>query len=476
VNPPAGTADRRRAVMFVRNPCTNDVRVLREAATLHAAGWPTTIVALQPGGSDAPPDHEDRSGVRIIRVPAPTDWRVRWRDMRYYPWRALRGVPRLLVGALRSGPAGIVDTLGVVAVSLVTLPYTLIQAARYVATRRARPRPHDVEDGLDHLAWWRLSALGWATAAAAAAPPADVYHGHDLTGLPAAVRAARRDDRPAKVIYDSHELFLEAGVEARQPWWVRRILGRLERRWIAGVDGIVSVNASIAAELRRRYGGPPAVVVRNTPPRQPIAATRPDHLRSAAGIPADAPVVLYHGGFQRDRGLDVLAEAMADQRVESAHLVLIGFGPLTESLRVLAAEPRFGGRLHVLPAVPTDDLLAWVASADVSAMPNQPRTLNERYSTPNKLFESLAVGTPVVSSDFPERRRIVIDDPDGPLGAVCDPTRPAAVAGALGEILSLDPAAMADLRRRCQHAAHDRYCWERESAELLRLYSRLAAR
>ena len=241
------------------------------------------------------------------------------------------------------------------------------------------------------------------------------------------------------VIYDSHELFLEAGVEARQPWWVRRILGRLERRWIAGVDGIVTVNASIATELRRRYGGPPAVVVRNAPPRQPIAATRPDHLRSAAGIPADAPVVLYHGGFQRDRGLDVLAEAMADQRVARAHLVFLGFGPLTESLHALAAEPRFGGRLHVLPAVPSDELLAWVASADVSAMPNQPRTLNERYSTPNKLFESLAVGTPVVSSDFPERRRIVIDDPDGPLGAVCDPTRPAAVAGAIGEILSLDP-------------------------------------
>ena len=71
------------------------------------------------------------------------------------------------------------------------------------------------------------------------------------------------------------------------------------------------------------------------------------------------------------------------------------------SLHALAAEPRFGGRLHVLPAVPSDELLAWVASADVSAMPNQPRTLNERYSTPNKLFESLAVGTPVVEQRFP---------------------------------------------------------------------------
>jgi glycosyltransferase involved in cell wall biosynthesis len=81
-----------------------------------------------------------------------------------------------------------------------------------------------------------------------------------------------------------------------------------------------------------------------------------------------------------------------------------------------------------------------------------------------------------VSSDFPERRRIVIDDPDGPLGALCDPTRPASIATALGEVLSMAPEAMADLRRRCQHAAYARYNWEQESAGLLELYGRLAMR
>ena len=275
-------------------------------------------------------------------------------------------------------------------------------------------------------------------------------------------------------MYDSHELFLDAGAEARQPWWVRRILRSLERRWIAAVAGLVTVNASIAEALYRRYGGPPAVIVRNAPPRQPLMAERPDHLRAAAYIPASSPVILYHGGFQRDRGLEVLAEAMVDDRLRQAHLVFLGFGPLEATLRATSEEPRFGGRLHVLQGVPADELLGWVASADVSAMPNQPRTLNERLSTPNKLFESLAVGTPVVSSDFPERRRIVVDDPDGPLGAVCDPTRPAPLATALADVLSLDAAAMADLRGRCQRAAHERYNWETESTGLLDLYRGLA--
>jgi glycosyltransferase involved in cell wall biosynthesis len=107
-------------------------------------------------------------------------------------------------------------------------------------------------------------------------------------------------------------------------------------------------------------------------------------------------------------------------------------------------------------------------------MPNQPATLNERYSSPNKLYESIAVGTPVVGSDFPERRRIVTDDPDGPLGTLCDPTDPHDLARALSEVLELDPVAAEDLRRRCHRAAQLRWNWEIQSDRLLALYARLA--
>ncbi|MGZ6260509.1 MAG: glycosyltransferase, partial [Candidatus Limnocylindrales bacterium] len=99
-----------------------------------------------------------------------------------------------------------------------------------------------------------------------------------------------------------------------------------------------------------------------------------------------------------------------------------------------------------------------------------------RLSTPNKLFECLAAGTPVVSSDFPARRQIVIDDPDGPLGAVCDPTDSAAIACAIRAILDLDAAARDDLRARCLRAAGERYGWERQMTVLLIEYGRLTGR
>ncbi len=84
-----------------------------------------------------------------------------------------------------------------------------------------------------------------------------------------------------------------------------------------------------------------------------------------------------------------------------------------------------------------------MASADVAVMPIQPSTLNHRLSTPNKLFEALAAGVPVVVSDFAEMREIVLGNPDGPLGAVCRPTDVSDVARAIREVVQL-PADEAD--------------------------------
>ncbi len=72
-----------------------------------------------------------------------------------------------------------------------------------------------------------------------------------------------------------------------------------------------------------------------------------------------------------------------------------------------------------------------------------------------------------MSSDFPERRRIVMDDPDGPLGAVCDPTDPASIGAALRSILDLDDVAAADLRARCLRATAARYDWDGQFRRLL---------
>src|SRR4029079_964458 len=95
-------------------------------------------------------------------------------------------------------------------------------------------------------------------------------------------------------------LSLALGLKGPQPWFARALLRRFERRLIRKVDAVITVNDSISDRLRERYGAPAATIVRNAPPRQPTRTTRPDLLRPSAGIPVSAPVILYHGGFQRD--------------------------------------------------------------------------------------------------------------------------------------------------------------------------------
>jgi glycosyltransferase involved in cell wall biosynthesis len=328
-------------------------------------------------------------------------------------------------------------------------------------------------DGLDWLAMWRFGNLGWARAAAREAGPADVYHGHDLTGLPAAIFARDLHGGTARVVYDSHELFVTSGAVVGRPSWAVAWLARREREWAAQVDAVVTVSRGYAAELGPRLGREDIVVVHNCPPRPVGEVVRSDAIREAAGIPVGAPIVLYHGGLRPGRGIDQLALAMLEPGLEHAHLAFLGFGPLREEAERLASEPRFGGRIHVLGPVPPMDVVSWVASVDVAAMPIQANSQSYYLSTPNKMFEAFAAGVPVVASDFPGMRGIVCEDPDRPLGEVCDPADPASIGRAIRTIVELPREGWTQLAARCRQAAIDRWNWETESARLVELYRRL---
>ena len=339
--------------------------------------------------------------------------------------------------------------------------------------RAARPRgPSRVGGELERLSGIGRAMRRQSREAAAVDPGADVYHGMALQGIPIALALGRRSG--GRVIYDARDLYPESGNLARMPSPVRTLAGIVERCWARRSDAIVTVNDELAAILAGRFGRPLPAVVMNCSPAwtPPVVPDRRFH--ALLGLAPQTRIVLYHGGFLPSRGIEVLAAAVL--RLRGVALVAMGDGPLRPAVERLASEPRADGRVHVLPPVPPADLLAWIAAADVGAMVNQPVSRNERISTPNKLFECLAAGVPVVSSDFPGRRRIVIDDPDGPLGAVCDPTDPGAIAAALREVLDRPAEATADLRRRVLAAAHARWAWDRQAATLLDVYGRLTGR
>ncbi len=455
-----------RVVMFVTNDVRWDVRVQREAATLAAAGYVVTVIGRPSDPFATIAERERWHGVDIIRVPIPGQFRRRMLGA---------GGGRSRTGA--AGPSSASGDGGGATGGSMSPARLLVRIVRDAARL---PIIGGLVRGLDLLARWRFGTVAWGSAAAAAAPRADVWHAHDLTGIPAAREAKRRHG--GRLVYDSHELFTEAGDTATRPGWARAVLRRYEARAIRDADAVVTVNDGLAAELRRIAPPRRLVVVRNTPPA-PLGREREDRARRPPGPPP--PGALPACRARRSSSTTEGSCRIEASRNSSRRWATTGPGacpPRAHGLRTDGLDDRRaarrrpgagGGSTSCRRFRPTNSA-PWVASADVGAMPNQPRTANERISTPNKLYECLAAGTPVVSSDFPERRRIIADDPGGPLGALCDPTDPASIGAALRSILDLDADAAAALRARCLDAARERWNWESQAEGLLALYGQLA--
>jgi glycosyltransferase involved in cell wall biosynthesis len=355
------------------------------------------------------------------------------------------------------------------AVVLVSLPWMAIRFA-WLALRGRLAHDPTRRTWPAYLGWWGGPIRGWQRRCTALAPVADVHHAHDLDALQAAADGAHRD--AAALIYDSHEVFMAWGEHARQPWFVQRLIGGRERRYARRAAAVVTVNAACADELTRRLRPRRVVIVHNCPPRWTPPNPPTGLLRRAADVPDGAAIVLCHGGFQAGRGLEETAEALTRPGLTDAHLVFLGYRQ--SYLDPIVADPRLAGRVHVLDPVAPDDLLDWVTGADVDVMVFGAIDLNHVVSTPNKLFESLAAGVPVVSSDFPIRRSIVLNGPLGPLGAVCDPADVDSIAEAIRFVLDRPADERAALRARCLAAAHERWNWETESERLLAVYEAIA--
>jgi glycosyltransferase involved in cell wall biosynthesis len=422
-----------RVVMFVRNDMTVDARILKEAATLRDDGHAVTIMAISRPDARREVEREARDGFEIVRVPIP-----RWRHW----WRWLR------------------------------LPSRLWSMIR---TRSIRVREGSRMDALDWLAMWRFGTLGWARDAARLAGPADVYHGHDLTGLPGAVFARRMHNPEAKLIYDSHELYVVSTATVGRPAWAVNWLARREREWSAGADALVTVSDGYAEHLRPRLGIDRVVIVYNCPPRPTGSLERTNLVREALGLAPETRIVLYTGGLRVGRGVEELAAAMLEPALADVHLGFLGFGPLAVDVEAMAGDPAYGGRVHLLPAVAPLEVVRWVSSVDVAGMAIQATNRSYELSTPNKMFEAFAAGVPVAGSEFPGFRTIVAENPDGPLGELFDPTSPASIATAVRRILDLPPDDYAAMAERCRRAAVERWNWETESVKLRDLYRELAA-
>jgi glycosyltransferase involved in cell wall biosynthesis len=305
--------------------------------------------------------------------------------------------------------------------------------------------------------------------ARAVAPAAHVVHGMAYVGVAVALTLGKRDG--ARVVYDARDIYMEAAFLHGLRGPIKAALVRLERGWARAVDRVVTVNGPYADELAVRFGVPTPLVVMNCSYRYTPPAERPQRFHERLGLDPDTRVVLYQGGFMHGRGVEELIAAIA--RVPAAVLVLMGYGSREAEFRAMADRPDTVGRIHVLPAVPPNELLDWVASADVVGVLFQHDTINHYLSTPNKFLEAMAAGVPSVCSDHPGMGPIAAETGCG-IAVAADDIE--AVVAAIRSIVEAPEAERQARRARALAAAHATYNWESQVEGLLEEYGRLTGR
>ncbi len=297
---------------------------------------------------------------------------------------------------------------------------------------------------------------------------ADVYVGHDLSGLVPAYIVGYL--RKAAVVYRAHELFSEV---THVRW--RRLWRLLEEMLVKHVDLVVAPEENRAQIYAREYhANRPPLVVLNCPVLRPLQ--RGDKLRAYVSQHRHKPfqrICVYAGALLEDSCIRELISAFVQVRSESV-LVLVGFGSqrFIEEIAVMIREQDLSQRVLYYGTVPYEDLESILASADVGVVLYRNTGLNTYYCAPNKLYQYLHAGLAVISSDFPGLRAFVCGRQ---VGLVVDPESPEAIAEAIDQI-GEDGQLLRAMSERARRTAEADCNWQVQGEKLLCAYEELANR
>jgi glycosyltransferase involved in cell wall biosynthesis len=288
---------------------------------------------------------------------------------------------------------------------------------------------------------------------------ADIYLSNDLDTLLANYIASKI--KRVKLVYDSHEYFTEVPELVNRPR-VQRVWKWIEGRIFPHLEYIMTVNSSIAAIYSAKYDKH-VHVVRNVP--SSMTSQLPEVARGDWKIPADAYVFLFQGaGINIHRGAE---EAIAAIRlVPDAVLLFIGAGDVIDGLKTLTLTENLGQKVFFIPKQPLAKLRAFSMLADFGLTLDRDTNLNYRFSLPNKLFDYIHAGLPILATRLPEVEKIVTGYD---IGVITDSLESKILAGKMLEMTN-DKVRLDTWKKNLLIAAAE-LCWEKEEEKFLELFA-----
>ena len=201
-----------------------------------------------------------------------------------------------------------------------------------------------------------------------------------------------------KIVFDSHELFSEIPELTGRPKikWFWKLL---EKQLIPRLKNCYTVSESIAAYYDNNYGTS-FKVIRNTPLKRSV-----EYLGNPFTDLKGKKIILYQGSLNMGRGLELAIEAM--KKVDDAILVIAGKGDIYQKLKSWVTNKSLEDRVVFLGRLSPGQLKTLTPMAAIGISIEEDLGLNYRFTLPNKLFDYIQAGIPVLVSDLPEMKKIV---------------------------------------------------------------------
>jgi|WetSurMetagenome_2_1015567.scaffolds.fasta_scaffold00001_458 glycosyltransferase involved in cell wall biosynthesis len=264
------------------------------------------------------------------------------------------------------------------------------------------------------------------------------------------------------LVYDSHEYF--TGVpEIQDRKFVKGVWSLIERTIFPGLKLVMTVSDCIATQYEKEYGIRPVVIRNCSVSSSDISPFK----RSDLGISDDTLLlILQGGGINIDRGGEELIDAVV--RTENVFLIIAGSGDVINILKEKVSASNASGKIKFTGKLPWSEMMRYTKMADAGLSLDRDSNLNYRFSLPNKLFDYISAGIPVIAGDLPEVKKII----DGyNCGIIIPAVTPDEIANAITALR--DDREMLNKLRTNAVTACEMLNWDIESGGITEFYSKI---
>lgn len=228
----------------------------------------------------------------------------------------------------------------------------------------------------------------------------DIYFASDLYSLPFCTIVAKLKRK--KVFYDSREVYTEIPA-LNDKKIVKTLMRIIEGHYIKKCDYIVTTGKMDSLYIENLYKLHSTDVLRNLP--LPVNNLTPVNYKDKFENYNGGKIILYQGIIVLGRGIETYFEVL--KKYEKSYLVLLGGGEHEEYYKNLSVEMGVDKKVYFAGKVSQKELLNYTAGADVGLSLIDNISTNNFYALPNKLFEYIMAGLPVIVSDMPQMKEIV---------------------------------------------------------------------